>query len=274
MTQSIRPDMTPTLPNTVVPGSQPNAASRLVAGEQGATQRILVVEAIGLAAANGAVLRAVLEGVVASAEARCLVKIAPGVYDLGDTPLQMRDYVDVEGAGERATVLTSRVSVSMGGTVVGADNTELRHLTVANEGGQKFAVAIYNDGVAPRLVHLTALAAGAQANYGVYNCNGAAPAMVDMTATATGGSCNAGVHNDGAAPVMTRVAASGSSGHMSYGVYNTNGAAPIMTDVVATASRGSRSVGLYNDEDAWPTLTDVIAYASGGVQNINVYNGN
>ena len=241
--------------------------------EQTPSQRVLVVEPIGTAQANGAVLRAVLEGVMASAEMRCLIKLAPGVYDLGTEPLYMREYVDVEGAGERATVLTSRVGDANGGTIVGANQAELRYLTVANEGGQMYAVAIYNDATAPRVTHVTAMAAGAHANYGVYNCNGAAPTMADMTATATGGNCNAGVHNDAAAPNMIRVAASGSSGQMSYGVYNCNGATPIMTDVVATASRGSRSVGMYNDEDAWPTLTDVIAYASGGIQNFNIYNG-
>jgi hypothetical protein len=259
-------------PDAARQGTQPGG-DRLHAADRAPSQRVLVVEAIGSATSNGAVLRAVLEGAAASADARCLVKIAPGVYDVGETPLQMRPYIDIEGAGERATVLTSHVSVPNSGTVLGADHTELRYLTVANEGGEMFAVAIYNDAVSPRLSHLTAMGAGAHANYGVYNCNGAAPTMVDMTATATGGSCNAGVHNDGAAPAMTRVAASGSSGHMSYGVYNCNGAAPVMTDVVATASRGGRSVGLYNDEDAWPTLTDVIAYASGGLQNINIYNG-
>jgi len=268
-----RAGMLQTAPDTALPVAQPSGDRRPGLNDQQPSQRVLVVEPVGSAASNGAALRSALAGITASETSRYLIKLAPGVYDLGAAPLQMREFVDIEGAGERATVLTSRVNSSSSGTVVGASHAELRYLTVMNSGGQLFAVAIYNDDVAPRLAHITALAAGAQANYGVYNCNGAAPTMVDMTASATGGSCNAGVHNDGAAPTMTRVAASGSSGQMSYGVYNCNGAAPVMTDVVATAALGSRSVGMYNDEDAWPTLTGVIAYASGGLQNIDVYNG-
>src|SRR5262245_51677536 len=62
-----------------------------------------------------------------------LVKIEPGVYDLGDGSLAMRAFVDIEGSG--ATVIRGHGRADIyGGTVVGANNSELRELTVETDG--------------------------------------------------------------------------------------------------------------------------------------------
>jgi len=93
--------------------------------------------------ANGAALLAALAGIAATAHDPCLLTIAPGVYDLGATLLHMKAYVDIEGAGEQLTRLTSAVCAPNSGTIVGADHAALRNLTVANAGGGEFAVAIF-----------------------------------------------------------------------------------------------------------------------------------
>jgi len=238
-------------------------------------RRVVAVGPIGDGAdwrANGAGLRRALASIVASAADPCLLTLAPGVYDLGAAPLHMKAYIDIAGAGEQATRLMSEVYASNSGTIVGADHATLRCLTVANTGGGPFAVAIFNDGVAPRLTYLTAEASGGLANYGVYNCNGTAPAMTHVCALAAGHRCNIGVYNDGAAPVMTHVSATVAGGHVSYGIYNCDGAAPIMTHVRATAAGGDRNFGIYNEQDTWPTLLDVTARALGGIDNVDIYN--
>jgi hypothetical protein len=222
--------------------------------------------------ANGAALRRALACTVASAADPCLLTLARGVYDLGAAPLHLKAYVDIEGTGEQATRLTSDVCSSHSGTIVGADHAMLRRLTVANTGGGAFAVAIYNDAVAPQLTRVTAEASGGLANYGVYNANAAAPVMIHMRIIASGRRCNIGVYNDGAAPVMTHVSATVAGGYISYGIYNRDGAAPVMTHVSATAAGGDRNFGVYNDQDTWPTMTGVTARALGGIDNIDVYN--
>jgi hypothetical protein len=238
-------------------------------------RRVAVVEPIGDGAdwrANGAALRRALASIVASAADPCLLTLAPGVYDLGAAPLEMKAYVDIEGAGEQATRLTSDVYSSNSGTIVGADHATLRRLTVSNTGGGAFAVAIYNDGVAPQLTRVTAEVSGGLANYGVYNTNAAAPAMTNMRVIASGRRCNIGVYNDGAAPIMTHVSATAAGGYVSYGIYNRDGAAPVMMHVSATAAGGDRNFGIYNEQDTWPTLLDVTARSLGGIDNIDVYN--
>ena len=238
-------------------------------------QRIVTVGPVGDGAdwrANGAALRQSLAGITASAAGRCLLALAAGVYDLGAEPLHLKAYVDIVGAGEQATRLTSEVCAPDSGTIVGANHAILRCLTVANTGGGPFAVAIFNDAVAPRLTNLTAEASGGIANYGVYNCKGAAPSMTHMRVLAAGRRCNIGVYNDGASPAMQDMQATAAGGHVGYGVYNRDGASPMLTRVRATAAGCDRTFGIYNDQGASPVMNDVAACALGGIENIDVYN--
>lgn len=79
---------------------------------------------------------------------RYLVVIAPGVYDLGTSQLVMKDYVEITGSGEHATVIKSQVgnasATSTASAVIAAtnvDNAGLRDLTVENSGVQGALVA-------------------------------------------------------------------------------------------------------------------------------------
>src|SRR5690242_5901674 len=93
---------------------------RAAAGQE--RRRIVSVYLVGSPAANGSALLAALDEITAAADAPCLLTIAPGVYDLGAAALQMKVYVDIEGAGERSIVITSHVGARDSGTVIGADH--------------------------------------------------------------------------------------------------------------------------------------------------------
>jgi len=67
-----------------------------------------------------------------SATNPCLLKIMPGVYDIGTTSLQMKQYVDLEGSGEKVTKIDG--SVFDNGVIIGASNSEIRSLTVRSTG--------------------------------------------------------------------------------------------------------------------------------------------
>ena len=89
----------------------------------------------GDAQAGGARLLEALAGITSASEANPYVlKLEPGIYDLGTSPLAMRPYVDLEGSGEGVTrVRGSGVAATPDlGTVVGADHTEVRALTIEN----------------------------------------------------------------------------------------------------------------------------------------------
>jgi hypothetical protein len=200
-----------------------------------------------------------------------LIKVAPGVY--ADTVV-MKPYVDIEGSGELTTKITQiGSSLATTGTVVGANNAELRFLTVENTGGAANATAIYNPAAAPRLTHITVTASGGTTNYGVGNYTNASPAMTNVTANVSGGTTNYGVYNNVSSPTMTNISATVSGGTTNYAVFNNTGSSPTMFNVSATASGGTTTVGVYNQNSSSPTMTNVTANASGASStNYGVYN--
>jgi hypothetical protein len=71
-----------------------------------------------------------------SATNRYLVRIQPGVYDLGRTVIVMKNWVDIEGAGENSTVLTGfgAAAGQFYTLVATASNSTLRSLTLQGTG--------------------------------------------------------------------------------------------------------------------------------------------
>ncbi len=217
---------------------------------------------------------AALAAISASASDRYLVWVAPGTYTESVT---MEPYVDIQGAGELATKIASGGSVSTaGGTVLGADNAELRFLTVENTGGNSFAIAVKNSSAAPRLTHVSCVASGGTtASYGVFDDSGS-PVMTHVTISASGGATAFGVYNSGAsAPALTDVTIDASDGASNYGIRSEGSSSPTLRDVTVTASGGTGSNwAVRNDSPA--TMRDVVATAAGeaGSVNYGVYNNN
>lgn len=210
----------------------------------------------------------------AAADNRYLVWVGPGVYSGAVT---MKQYVDIEGAGELVTTLTHTGVTSPGdGTVVTADDAELRFLTVENTGGSTYALAINNYNASPRITHVTAKASGGTStSSAVYSWDSTA-VMTHVTARATGGDVNQAIYNStGAHVTMTDVVAEASGGSANqYAIYNSS-ARPVMTNVTATATGGTWAIALYNrtNASAPPIADHVTATASGGsVLNFGVYN--
>ncbi|HEX8824488.1 MAG TPA: hypothetical protein VF794_31490, partial [Archangium sp.] len=74
-----------------------------------------------------------------SADEPWLLFLEPGVYDLGTQGLQLRPFVHLQGSGQALSTVRSRAS---GPTVVAAENTELRSLTVEHVGGGEDVIAL------------------------------------------------------------------------------------------------------------------------------------
>ena len=75
----------------------------------------------------------------ASSYNQYLVWVAPGIYS---ETVGMKSWVDIEGAGESLSRITSHGYPNTQGTVIAAANSELRDLTVANTGGDVYSIAI------------------------------------------------------------------------------------------------------------------------------------
>lgn len=147
-------------------------------------ERTVVVSPVGTDTENGTALLAALSSITdASATNAYLLSIEPGTYDLGTGSLQMKEYVDIQGSGELNTLITTTVTPEeciQFATLYGADNAELRFLTVR---AGACSTAIYNNSASPRLTHVTASASGAGNYYGVYKRGSSSPTMTNVTAT-------------------------------------------------------------------------------------------
>lgn len=217
-------------------------------------------------------VQAALDSIIDASDIKhYLVWVGPGTYN---ERVQMKPFVDIEGAGELATRITASGGSGFGAgssVVSGASDAELRRLTVENTGGGTEAMAIFNASASPRLSNVTATAEGADNNKGVVNA-GSSPTMTDVTATASGGNSAFGVANSGGSfPTMADVTAMGSGADYNVGINNA-GSSPTMTDVTARAEGGSFARGMENSTSS-PKMTNVSVAASGGsTENTGVDN--
>jgi len=108
----------------------------------------------------------------------CLLKIMPGVYDVGSSPVVMQPYIDIEGSGENTTIIQGSIESGSAGVVNGTNNAEIRFLTVNNAGGGTNSIALYNASASFRITSVIAAASGSAQSYGVYN---GAPGAVKIT---------------------------------------------------------------------------------------------
>ncbi|MEP7224759.1 MAG: hypothetical protein ABI783_07370 [Actinomycetota bacterium] len=200
-----------------------------------------------------------------------LVKIEPGVYHLGAASLPMKPYVDVEGSGEGVTTLTSTVSSGYG-TVVGADHSELRFLTVTNTGSGQQSVALYADSTSPRFLHVTALASGGSENYGIHLSNGS-PVLLNVTASASGGGQSFGVANfNGVLKVTGSTLSASDAAGINVGLLTTFGGTTRIVSSTMTGSGGAVAIGMrsYNGSHS---LQNVVATGTGSGESYGIRNG-
>lgn len=101
----------------------------------------------------------------ASFSKRYLVWIGPGEYN---EQVTLKSYIDLQGSGTDVTLISaSGFSANTTGTLIGAENTEVRFLQIRNIGGNNYAVPFYSNNSAMRLMHVKLRGQGAtSANYG------------------------------------------------------------------------------------------------------------
>lgn len=131
------------------------------------------------------------------------VKIEPGIYDVGTTPVRMRSFVDLEGSGSGITEIVGNVdSTNSSGVLVTASNTELRYLSVLNTGGgtNTFAIVSSGDNVRINSVLAEGQAATTQSNgIRIVNTGGSnfQTTLRDVTSTAGQANFSHGVVSTG-----------------------------------------------------------------------------
>jgi hypothetical protein len=216
--------------------------------------RTIIVSPGANPTASGTTLMNAINGITTNSSTNpYLIKIEPGIYDLGSTPLTMKPYVDIEGSGEGVTMITGSGSANQAGTVNGANNAELRFLTVQNTGttATNFAIAIYNSGASPRLVHVTAQAVGTGLInpwfIGIWNVSSSAPTMTHVTALGSYqfSTNNAGLIQDGGTltVVDSSFTGTGANAVNNRGIWVSNAASLTLINSTMSATTGGAGGG-------------------------------
>jgi hypothetical protein len=124
-------------------GPQGPAGPQGPKGDPTLLRTIFVSPVPGSPTASGSALIAALSGInSASATNQYLLKIEPGLYDIGGSILMMKPYVDVEGSGRGVT----RITGSSYATVQIAAYSELRDLTASNQNPAATSSGVYGVG--------------------------------------------------------------------------------------------------------------------------------
>jgi hypothetical protein len=236
--------------------------------------RTVTVSPVGTPAQNGAALLAALDGLTdASCDLPYLLRLEPGAYDVGGSPVVMKPCVGIEGGGELVTEVRGAGAATVNsGTIVGAANTELRRLTVKNTGGDVAAVAIFANNASLKLTHVTALASGGSSqNYGIYYKSTDVADVSNVTAEASGGAAARGIYNQASSPFLTDVRATATAAGATVGVYN-DSSTPVMTNVDAVAGQGTTCYGIYNTGTALPVISGGSVFAACTGTNYGVHN--
>jgi len=243
--------------------------------------RTYVVGTVGTPTQNGTALRDAVNAITppASQEEAVLLKLEPGVYDLGTAGVSLSAWMTIEGAGVDLTVITGEVC--NGATVsqsIGPSG--FRHLAVQNtcasSSDSSTALLVMGDGV--RVDHAGFSAIGtAHTNIAAHNM-GSGLSLNDVTLRAENGvTTNHGFFNAGNGARLFQVTADAVGGVIeAHAVHNDS---TIELSVESSTLRATGSVGyctsFYNQGDQF-TIRDVIAEAqpcSGFSNGIETYSG-
>jgi hypothetical protein len=225
---------------------------------QAQIRTVLVSPVPGNPVASGANLLAALAGIAAPSSTNpWLLKIEPGIYDLQGSSLVMRSWVDVEGSGIGVTIIKGSLNpepLMDAGVVEGADNAELRGLTIqatAVQGG--YVIGMYNENVAPRVHRVKITASGGLTDWGMRNSN-AAPIIDEIEVSVTASGTAYGIVYTGPAEAnprraeirRSRIVANDATNN--YGIFVTTGLyLREIRDSEITALRGTNTYGIAVD---------------------------
>ncbi len=212
-----------------------------------------------------------------------LVKIEPGIFDLGTDSLVLAPGLEVEGSGEGVTIVQglgqSFDSFNAGkGVVNGSDGASLRDLTVRcvtdSSAGLEACICIANVHASPSLENITIESQGIGNHWGIRNTYGS-PLVEEVTIRLEGGTDNYGIVNArDSFPTILRSTISASDGsNLNAGVFDREGGgSPMIEDSEIVALGGQEAIGLYEYTQSSRDITidDSFIQAAGAVTNTGI----
>ena len=203
---------------------------------------IIVAPVPGDAIASGDALRNAVASANPSGSHRWNIQLEPGIFDLGRNYLQLRSWVNIEGAGSDLTVIRGNgqeIIDRSRGVVQGATTAELSRLKIdcVSEGNDTGCIAMANLNASPRLTDVKILVKG-------------------------GNTQHWGMRNSGSSPVLENVEILTSGGLHNYGLVNGNGPGGVTSAAIIRRSRikavngSSQNVGVLNKENSTAALIE------------------
>jgi len=239
--------------------------------------RTVLVSPIGTPTQNGTALVSALAGITTnSAGNPWLLKVEPGIYDVGSSPLIMKPYVDLEGSGEITTIITA-ASLTGSGTVSAASNSQIRFVTIRNTGGGASAIAVGRiaGGGNIMLLHATVIASGGTSNNigifvgGFESVNGES---VTVNVSGSGSSPASGIQGGPAVTLAnSRITVSGGTANAGVSAGSSGGGSADLSDVTITVDgpAGSQNSG-FGSFKAGVTVRNSRIAVTGGSQATGV----
>lgn len=220
-------------------------------------QTVWVHPVPGNATASGTALINALAGITnASAAKPYVLKIEPGIYDLGTTMLNMKPYVDIEGSGQQATIIQGAGGEDFNIAVVnGAPSSELRDLQVKSTGrptdGVAIPILISSADTHIRRVTATSSGPSTCSLWGIRTFN-ASSEITDATVILSGGAGAQGITSRGIGSVGPKIHSVhitvSNSGSTAYGFLVTSGGVmPEIENAHVEVSGGSIGYGFFQD---------------------------
>ncbi|HEX3532088.1 MAG TPA: hypothetical protein VH988_33940 [Thermoanaerobaculia bacterium] len=213
-----------------------------------------------------------------------LITLDPGVYDLGDTRLQLKPWVDIQGSGQGNTIIQGYGNPTPGdllnGVLKGASSMELRNLQVKCVGGAgRVCIGLYNGLASPTLRNVTINVSGGDATWGIRN-NGSSPLIEDSTIAVSGGASGYGIVNtsgSAAKPTVRRSVIGVSGASSAFGIYNDLSGMPSeVRDTKITVSGTNEAYGFYLNSSNGSNIGSLTAStlsASSATTNYGVFFG-
>lgn len=207
--------------------------------------------------ASGQRLLQAFSVITADASTTWLVKLEPGVYDLGGQNLALESYVDLEGSGADVTFIQSTRN---GAIVSGADRSEMRSLTVRNQGGVANAVGVALGDKHARVTDVAIDVTGTSAT-GIQNAgDDTVLRRLDIRALAGPGGSSTGISVSGDSHISeAEIFTVG--GAVSSGAVATSGISRL--DRLHIYASGNTTYGVAVETGARATLDGVDAFAQG-----------
>jgi hypothetical protein len=215
--------------------------------------RTVIVDGGSTPTANGAALISSLAGITGNSSTNpWLVKVEPGIFDLGSASLAMRDYIDIEGSGRGVTIITS--TAPRGGTNNGVINiasgihNEVRDLTVQNTATSGDSICITNISSNFSLNRVNLINTGDSSNNFGLLTEASNPLINEVGVQVTSQADGLGIWVTNGAPVIRdatiNLTASGAAASLA-GVIEMSGGSVVVDRATITLSGGLISDGFY-----------------------------